>query len=440
MNFDPTASTSSDRPESARPPKRVARGRGRLETETRGRPSRPRRSAGERRESLDLDGLYLNEMASSTVLTAEQEVELARNIAAQKRAILDAIVRSPAGAEGLVRLGHELEEGKVDVRDALLNPDQEGLDLEAVRRKLEASLATATSDDDEARRALVDTLDDVRLDDAFVQSIVVAIRDAAKAKTDERDERAAEAITRAERTLKRNKERFVVGNLRLVVLFARKYLNRGVPLLDLVQEGNLGLMRAADKFDHRRGFRFSTYAAWWIKQALQRALLDRTLRLPVHVADDRRRLGKIRAAFQAQHRREATADELVNLSGLARERIDNILSLPAQPASLDVPIGEEGDASLGDRVASSVVPPDQEVALRSLRSQISDMLDALTPREQQVLRMRFGIGADAREHTLEEVGRALALTRERIRQIERGALEKLRARSERVQLHSYLEL
>lgn len=443
MNFDPTASNSSERPESARPPKRVARGRGRLETETRGRPPRPRRNGGERREALDLDGLYLTEMASSTVLTAEQEVELARNIAAQKRAVLEAIVQSPAGAAGLVRLGRDLAEGAVDVRDALLNPDQEGLDLVAVRSKLEASLATATSQDDEARRTLVDTLDDVRLDDAFVQSIVGAVRSAAEAAEtakDERDVRAAEAIARAERALKRNKERFVVGNLRLVVLFARKYLNRGVPLLDLVQEGNLGLMRAADKFDHRRGFRFSTYAAWWIKQALQRALLDRTLRLPVHVADDRRRLGKIRAAFQAQHRREATADELVNLSGLARERIENILSLPAQPASLDVPLGEEGDASLGDRVASSVALPDQEVALRSLRTQIADMLDALTPREQQVLRMRFGIGADAREHTLEEVGRALALTRERIRQIERGALEKLRARSERVQLHSYLEL
>jgi RNA polymerase primary sigma factor len=197
-------------------------------------------------------------------------------------------------------------------------------------------------------------------------------------------------------------------------------------------------MRAADKFDHRRGFRFSTYAAWWIKQALQRGLLDRALRLPVHVADDRRRIGKIRATFVAQHRREPNVDEISNLSGLARERVQTILGLPAQPSSLDAPVGEEGDARVGDFVASGEAQPDEAATFRALGQHLEGMLYTLTDRERQVVRMRFGLGHH-REHTLEEVGRAMSLTRERIRQIERVALDKLRARSERVELESYLE-
>ena len=245
-------------------------------------------------------------------------------------------------------------------------------------------------------------------------------------------------IDRAREELKRTKERLVVGNLRLVVLFARKYLGRGVALLDLVQEGNLGLMRAADKFDHQRGFRFSTYASWWIKQALQRALLDRTLRFPVHVADDRRRVGRVRGAFLTQHRREPNGGEIAAISGLARERVENILTLPTQPLSLDSPVGEDGDATLGDLVPGTAELPDAAVALRALGRHLETLMTDLSPREQEVLRMRFGIG-DAREHTLEEVGRALSLTRERIRQIERAALDKLRAREARVELRSYLE-
>lgn len=427
---------------------RVTRGRGRLETETRGRPARARRAATpERRERVDLDGVYLTEMAASTVLSAEQEVELAERIAGAERKILTELVRSPSGAAALERLGGELEHDVVDIRDVLLNPDQDGLDLLAVRARVERALASARREDElgvrtpadaTAQEALVSTLADVRFDNELTGSIIAGIAEAAKLAPDSEDAAAFTNIQRAQRQLKRDKERFVVGNLRLVVLFARKYLNRGVPLLDLIQEGNLGLMRAADKFDHRRGFRFSTYAAWWIKQALQRALLDRTLRLPVHVADDRRRVGKIRAAFQAQHRREPTAEEIASASGLAKERIENILSLPAQPASLDTPMGEDGDGSLSDIVPSQVTPPDHQVAMRALASQLGGMLDSLTAREQQVVRMRFGIG-ETREHTLEEVGRALSLTRERIRQIERAALDKLRARSERVQLRSYLE-
>jgi RNA polymerase primary sigma factor len=376
-------------------------------------------------------------MGRSSLLTAESEVVVAERIVAAERKMMEALVSAKSGAAALARLASELEHGRLDIRDVLLNPDQQGLDLDLARADVRVALEAAASPDPEVALRAAHALTETRIDPEILESVVQAVRAAAASDGEDSDVEAIGAIDRARAELKRAKEQLVVGNLRLVVLFARKYLGRGVPLLDLIQEGNVGLMRAADKFDHRRGFRFSTYAAWWIKQALQRALLDRTLRLPVHVADDRRRVGRVRAAFVAQHRREPTADEISKRSGLARERVENILSLPPQPTSLDAPVGEEGDATLGDFVAGSGPMPDESASLHALGGHLEGLLGALTTREQQVLRMRFGIDG-LREHTLEEVGRELGLTRERIRQIERHALDKLRARSERVELRSYL--
>jgi RNA polymerase primary sigma factor len=437
MNLPSTSKNAAASPE-ASGAVHGRKGRARVWGERVVRP-RTRRSVRDQereRGAVDVNSMYLADMAASSVLTAEQEVQLAQRIVSAERALIEALVRAPAGARALHELGEQLASGNIDVRTILLNPDQAGLDLERAAEVVRGALVGRGAKDPDLRGAVIDTLASARLDGDIVDGVVAAIRDSAPSSTD--DARALEAIEAARRELKRGKERLVVGNLRLVVLFARKYLGRGVPLLDLVQEGNLGLMRAADKFDHTRGFRFSTYAAWWIKQALQRALLDRTLRLPVHVADDRRRIGKVRAAFLTQHRREPNADEIVRLSGLAPERVQNILTLPSQPASLDTPMGEDGDATLGDLVAGNVTAPDAEVSLRALGGHIETLMGALSPREQQVVRMRFGMGG-VREHTLEEVGRALSLTRERIRQIERAALEKLRARESRVELRSYLE-
>lgn len=382
--------------------------------------------------------MYLADMGRSALLTPDAEVRVAERIVAAERAIMEALVRSKSGAAALTRLGEDLERGAVDVRDVLLNPDEQGLDLDLARSDVRIALAAAGSPDGEVALRAASALSEARIDPEIVEAIVSTVRTSALDDGDDADVEAIGAVDRARADLKRAKEALVVGNLRLVVLFARKYLGRGVPLLDLVQEGNVGLMRAADKFDHRRGFRFSTYAAWWIKQALQRALLDRTLRLPVHVADDRRRVGRVRAAFVAQHRREPTVPEIVERAGLAKERIENILSLPPQPTSLDAPLGDEGDATLADFVPSTTPPPEDVASLHALGGHLHGLLDSLTLREQQVLRMRFGMDG-TREHTLEEVGRELGLTRERIRQIERHALEKLRARSERVELRSYLE-
>ena len=430
-----TAQSSSAKP-AAGPRKSPTHGRGRGRVEHDVRPRSARRVPHERSEHVDVDSLYLADMASSRVLTAEQEVALAERIIAAERALIEALVNAPSGSQAFSVLAERLEASEIDLRAVLLNPDQAGLDLDRTAQLVLGAMVGAASDDEELKKAVVDTLTGVRLDGELVEGIVRAIRNGAA--SCEADAKAALAIDRARLELKKGKERLVVGNLRLVVLFARKYLGRGVALLDLVQEGNLGLMRAADKFDHKRGFRFSTYASWWIKQALQRALLDRTLRLPVHVADDRRRIGKVRGAFLTQHRREPTAEEIAAISGLARDRVENILTLPAQPASLDTPMGEDGDATLGDLVPGTAELPDAAVALHALGGHIETLMSALTPREQQVLRMRFGMGG-AREHTLEEVGRALSLTRERIRQIERAALDKLRARESRVELRSYLE-
>ena len=430
-------SGSSSSTKAAQAPRQSpARARVRVEHEARPRAARRGAAAQERPNHVDVDTMYLSEMAESSVLTAEQEVAIAQVILAAERAQIEAIVRAPAGAHGLAAIAAELELGKIEMKDVLLNPDQAGLDLTATATRVRAALTAAGSGSAAKQRELAATLTDVRLDGDIIERLVSKIRKAAAQSP--ADAAAVVAIEHSRGDLKRGKERLVVGNLRLVVLFARKYLGRGVPLLDLVQEGNLGLMRAADKFDHKRGFRFSTYASWWIKQALQRALLDRTLRLPVHVADDRRRIGKVRGRFVTQFRREPTAEEISALCGLTRDRVENILSLPSQPASLDTPMGEDGDATLADLVPGTTDSPDTTVALNALGGHIESLMTVLSPREQQVLKMRFGMGG-AREHTLEEVGRALSLTRERIRQIERAALDKLRQREARVELRSYLD-
>jgi RNA polymerase primary sigma factor len=378
-------------------------------------------------------------MAESTVLTAAQELEIGERIATSERTIIDALFSSPAGSRALAALADDLAEGRTSIRDLLLNPDQADLDLPGTARIIRGALDAARSGDEGARARAAEAVAQIRLDDEVLARLVKTVRDAALGENvDPRDTKALEAIERAEVEIERAKARLVTGNLRLVVLFARKYLGRGVALLDLVQEGNLGLLRAADKFDHRRGFRFSTYAAWWIKQSLQRALLDRTVRLPVHVADDRRRIAKLRAAFVAQHEREPNVEEISALSSLAPERVENILSLPPQPSSLDIPVGEDGDARLVDLVPSTGPSPDQTAALNALGDQMGELLARLDERERQILRLRFGLD-HAREHTLEEVGKLLHLTRERIRQIEQAALSKLRTLASAKELGSYLE-
>lgn len=433
--------TSSKAPSVRSTGSRPVRGRGRSRVartatpEANKRPARAARRVSPR-EGAGIDDLYLAEMARTSVLTAAQESEIGEKIAHAERALFESLFIAPSGAHALGLLADDLREGRATARDLLLNPDEANLDLVKVEGELQAALDQARSTHREEKAVAAETVARLRIDSEVRASLVATVRSAAKGNV--ADAHAVLAIERAETHLEAARDRLLTGNLRLVVLFARKYLGRGVALLDLVQEGNIGLLRAAEKFDHRRGFRFSTYAAWWIKQSLQRALLDRTVRLPVHVADDRRRIAKLRSAFAAQHDREPTIEEISAVTKLGRDRIENILTLPPQPSSLDIPVGEDGEARLVDLVPSNAPPPDHTAALNALGAEVGALLARLDERERKILALRFGLD-HAREHTLEEVGTMLHLTRERIRQIEQSALAKLRTMANARQLSSYLE-
>ena len=359
----------------------------------------------EKMESVNLHGVLKDRMVQRVrelaiqIRTAEREI-----VSCQRRLGIS----GEAGAEALKKLCRERK------------------DFLAVKRKTICS-EEALTDIKKIYQAARSRIRQLETEEAFVSA--EEIKDAVK------------HLDVAEEKVKRGKAELVEANLRLVVSIAKKYTNRGLQFLDLIQEGNIGLMKAVDKFEYKRGYKFSTYATWWIRQAITRAIADqaRTIRIPVHMIETINKLIRTSRHLVQKLGREPTPEEIAERMDLPLDKVRKILKIAREPISLETPIGEEEDSHLGDFIEDKKAVSPLEAAIRyDLQRQINSALETLTPREEKVLRKRFGIG-EATDHTLEEVGQDFEVTRERIRQIEAKALRKLRHPSRSKKLRSFVE-